>query len=827
MGWWLLWTLVTLALGACQGATKSEPSAEGAQFDERADNARTAGADATTTAASTVAIHVASGGRHSCAIDAYNQVFCWGDNTFGQLGDGTTTQRRNPVPVRVAPGGLRFTRAVALALGNQHSCALTALTNEWKVFCWGRNVRGQLGDGTKIDRTTPVAVRAVQDGAALAGVRTLTAGIEHTCALLNNGEARCWGANFFGQLGDGKKVDRTTPVAVREAPEGDPLTGVEVLAAGGYHGCAQLAGGEARCWGRNADGQVGDGTQAERLTPVAVREAPEGAPLTGVRALSLGAYHSCAQVGFEARCWGNNGSGRLGDGTITPRLTPVAVGGTLTSLNELAMGYEHSCAVVNVVDGQARCWGFNPDGRVGDGSISPRATPVAVRESVAGPPLGKVQALAPGGYHTCALLTGGEIRCWGSNGSGQLGDGTTMDRVTPTTVQFLPSAEPALLVSQLAAGIGHNCAIVEGGSVRCWGFNDFGQLGDGTTITRPTPTPVRLAPGGDFLTGARALALGGFHSCALLDGGEVRCWGRNQFRQLGDGTAASVRLNPVSVVVLPGGLPLTGVQSLAAGYEHSCVQTAEGGALCWGDNHGGQLGNNWLPNGGTPAPVMASPRPSSTPLTGVRALALGLLHSCAMVDGGGVKCWGENINGELGDGTTDRRAYASPVLVAPNGSPLVGARGLAVGSAVSCVRTAGDEAHCWGAWLGTDFGTRPTPTPIQASPGGEPLTGVQALALGGSHGCALVSGGEAHCWGDNNQGQLGNPMAARITPSPVVVSPGGPPLTGVEALSLGTAHSCARVGGGEVRCWGNNSYGQLGDDTTILRSTPVTVLTAW
>jgi alpha-tubulin suppressor-like RCC1 family protein len=381
-------------------------------------------------------------------------------------------------------------------------------------------------------------------------------------------------------------------------------------------------------------------------------------------------------------------------------------------------------------------------------------------------------------------------------------------------------------VSPIAVGGSFSCAVV-GGEVHCWGDNAKGQLGNGTTGGgQPTPVPVLQSPGGSPLTGVRAVALGSLHACALLDAGEVRCWGSNTFGQLGTGTTGDDRLSPAPVVRSTGA-PLTGVRAIALGGLHSCALLDGGEVQCWGTNSTGQLGNDTAGVlKSTPVPVLQSA--GGSPLTGAQALAVGGDQGCVLLSGGEARCWGDNEYGQLGDGTTTDRTTPVPVLQA-GGAPLTGVQAIALGFLHVCAQTAGGEAYCWGAnsdgQLGngaeTDSPTT-TPTPVLQSAGGAPLTGVQALAPGGFHTCAIVSGGEVRCWGDNDFGQLGDGTTTdRLTPAPVLQA-GGAPLTGVQALAATDAHNCVRTTAG-VRCWGNNDDGQLGDGTTDDRSTPVQV----
>ncbi|WP_019900689.1 Ig-like domain repeat protein [Salinispora arenicola] len=410
----------------------------------------------------------------------------WGDNAESQLGDGTTTNRSTPVTVDVPAD----TTITAVAAGQGHSLAVTSAGT---VLAWGANSSGQLGDGTTTPRSTPVAV----DLPAGTTVTAVAAGQGHSLAVTSAGTVLAWGANSSGQLGDGTTTPRSTPVAV-DLPAGTTVTAV---AAGDRHSLAVTSTGTVLAWGLNVTGQLYDGTTTSSSTPIVV-DLPAG---TTVTAVAAGNAHSLAVTSTGTMlAWGANSSGQLGDGTTTPRSTPVAVdlpvGTTITTI--AASSSSHSLAVTST--GTMLAWGANFTGQLGDGTITNRSTPVAVDL-----PVGTtVTAVATGSGHSLAVTSAGTMLAWGGNGSGQLGDGSTTSSSTPVAVD-LPAGTT---VTAVAGGAGHSLALTSTGTMLAWGFNTSGQLGDGTTSNRSTPIATDL-PADTTIT---AIAGGSFHSLAVV-----------------------------------------------------------------------------------------------------------------------------------------------------------------------------------------------------------------------------------------------------------------------------------------------------------------------
>lgn len=366
---------------------------------------------------------------------------------------------------RVAQGS----QATAVVTGAQHTCALTT---GGAVKCWGHNGRGQLGDGTTTDRSYGVPVSGLSSG-----VTAIATGGWHTCALTTAGAVKCWGFNVFGQLGDGTSTNRTSPVDVSGL-----TSGVTSIAAGLWQTCAVTSGGAVKCWGFNSDGQLGDATTTSRTTPVAVSGLS-----SGITAVSAGGWHTCALTSASGvKCWGDNFYGQLGDGSTNDRTTPVDVSGLTSGVASIEVGENHSCAVTTA--GGAKCWGQNDSGQIGDGSTTSRSSPVDVSGLTSG-----VASIAGGGAHTCARTTGSGAKCWGWDSWGQLGDGSTTGfleyRTTADNVSGLTSG-----VSAISTGSGHSCALTSGGVIRCWGWNSVGQLGAIQTNGQPEGETL-AAPG--------------------------------------------------------------------------------------------------------------------------------------------------------------------------------------------------------------------------------------------------------------------------------------------------------------------------------------------
>ncbi|HEX6943760.1 MAG TPA: protein kinase [Gemmatimonadaceae bacterium] len=346
--------------------------------------------------------------------------------------------------------------------------------------------------------------------------------------------------------------------------------------------------------------------------------------------VAAGMGHSCT-IGGDGRaaCWGSNGNGQLGDGSFESRPTPELVAGDLT-FTEITSGLTHTCGLTGT---EVFCWGANSMGQLGDATTQPRSAPVRINSAVS------FRFVAAGRDHTCGISSARRVLCWGSNNDGQLGEGTRTRRSSPVTVD-LPGS---VAVAALAVGWHHTCALTADGSAWCWGKNDSGQLGDGTTGLRPLPTKVQFD--GQFVS----IAAGSAHTCAVTVNGEAWCWGSNKFGQLGFGPATQSSTPHIVSSAQP-------FSTVATGGFFSCARGRDSSVWCWGANNAGQLGDGTTANRSVPARVGG--------LSRVTSLSLGGGHACA-VSGGETFCWGQNIDGQISRGDRDPATSPTRVLIPP------------------------------------------------------------------------------------------------------------------------------------------------------------------
>ena len=341
----------------------------------------------------------------SCALTSTGAMKCWGSNSYGQIGTLASNQQKTPSDV---PG---FTNNIsAIAVGDSRMCALTTAG---EVKCIGNGVADSNNPGIS------------------AGAISISSGYANSCALMSYGGVKCWGDNWTGQLGSGTWVNTSPAVNVKGL-----TSGVTAITSGIMHSCALLSSGSVKCWGANNYGQLGDGTTSNRNEPAQVSGLT-----SGVVSISGGYEHTCAVLtNGEAKCWGRNGYGELGDGTTTNRNVPTSVkvdGQPISGIASISGGLRHTCAITT--GGAAKCWGYNALASLGNGTLTDSLTPV----NVVGLGSGVLSIEAGKGFATCATVTGSSVMCWGHSWAGNVGDGFTTDRSSPVNVVGLMSSSPS------------------------------------------------------------------------------------------------------------------------------------------------------------------------------------------------------------------------------------------------------------------------------------------------------------------------------------------------------------------------------------------------
>lgn len=751
---------------------------------------------------------------HTCAIGDDDQVYCWGKNSDGQLGDGTRIDKPTPTPVNTS-GSLHNKTVLQVATAGDHTCALAS---DYWVRCWGRGGEGRLGIGSVSSVTVPTSI---QRGEIPAGEKIvkIAAGYHYTCAIATNHQAYCWGSNQYGQLGSGSTANQSlTPVAVKQTGALTGKTMRELASGGGYHMCGIASDNNAYCWGYGGDGQLGNGTNTfVQREPIAVSRGatPQVGSATHARAwqIAAGYYHTCI-IGADARpyCWGKGEHGRLGHGSQNNASVPVAVslpGGV--AAHDLALGMHHSCLAGS--NGRAYCWGYGTSGQIGDSGLVSRWSPALVAQTngLAGK---KAQAVAAGSGHSCVLTKDRTLHCWGHGA--ELGSGTTGNSTTPVSVATVRSRNilPYKSAQSIAQGQGGvTCGVFSDQWVYCWGNNATGQVGSGSAPTQTTPIAIAR---GAIPTGVtlRQVAVGGQHACAVGSNEQVYCWGNNQHGQLGDGTTTNRTL---PVAVLRGALPSErGIMAVAAGSGHTCVIDMTYRAYCWGLNNGGQLGNNsQVSHSTSPVAVAQGALPSNQLL---RKFAAGNGHTCAIASDDRAYCWGSNNRYGLGNGSAYHSHVPSALVQGQQPSDRM-VRDIGAGYGYGCVVGANNKVYCWG-WnndgqLGNNSSSAYGTSPVAVSSGAMPQGGiVHELSVGSLHSCAIGTNLRTYCWGDSSEGALGNSttLDARV---PVGVDTSGV-MNGqlIHRLAASHEHTCAVASDGAIYCWGKGDKGQRGNNAT-------------
>lgn len=784
------------------------------------------------------AYSIATGDDHVCILHPDGAISCLGTNEYGQLGNGEAGNNlSSSVPVKVSG----ISDAKLVAAGNRFTCALqeTGL-----ISCWGNNEHGQLGNDRGDFSPIPITVEGIR------GAVDIATGSSHACAIHGNYDISCWGANHFAQLGtDQSQEYSATPVRV-----GDIDTAL-FLDAGENHTCTVHQDFTVACWGANDFGQLGNGqTGGVSAAPV----YPDVA--SNAVGIATGSNHTCVIVELEPLtqtipyrpiyCWGANYLDQLGRGedesselqvnsttalsaeelsTVLPvqqdasicdcEPAPVA---DIGDAMDISAGSNHTCALRT--DRTVSCWGANELGQLGNGSTGIfRSESSPMPQQTAG--ISDADRIAAGGDNSCALHLTGAVSCWGNNDEGQLGNG----QIASASVASQKVADISDATS-VVAGAFFTCAIRQNASVSCWGKNSSGELGiDQTTYEiASSQVPVEV----DGITDARTVDLGWSHACALRSGGSISCWGENEDGQLGNSQTARSHM-PLEVEGISDAV------SISTGLFHTCAVRQNGSISCWGLNSIGQLGNgrtddsgpSQAPVGGTAVhesvntslrSVQLSQFTSVIGITDASSVAAGAGHTCALHQNGIVSCWGNNELGQLGNDRSrlgwNALAQFSAVPVQVEG--ITDAIAVDVGTGFSCALHETGSVSCWGDNAFGELGNgqteddSPVPVPVEG------VNDATAIAAGGTHACALHQNGAVSCWGSNSFHQRGTNQTTLLSAIPVSVSG----ISDAAAVSAGVSHTCILHQDGTITCTGINLLGELGNSQVGYSVVPVRVV---
>ena len=640
--------------------------------------------------------------------------------------------------------------AVSISAGDSFACAML---DDLSVQCWGSGERARLGRELTSE---PVPAPMVGMPSLHDGARLKANGL--TTYVLDQGALYSWGDNQFFQLGRGT-TNSFTPGSVSGLE-----SGVTQMAAGYFHACA-VRGGDAYCWGRNDDRQAGN-VSGDVPSPRKVSDLPQG----NVLEVAAADVHSCALlVGGEVRCWGGNASGQLGDGTTTPRATPVSVdlpGSRVAS--HIWAELESTCALI---DDKPYCWGHTFP-----------TTPVLLSSS-----LQQVDQISPAFRDVICLRSAGKAYCQGDNRDGWLGTGSRDDALGSLREVPLPGELEQL---ELSYAYGPTFTAIVDGVVYTWGLDGGWTLGvtpDAGCL--PTPKPTSLWSALDV----ESMRLYEDRGCVLVaSSGEVACWGRG-----GDGALGRIHQKDGDLPEQVLGFE-SGGRQLSLGVNH-VIAVRDGKVSGWGDNRGGQLGVGYT--SGPLTIVDANVLPTTAKVAMVSA---GMYFSCALVvDSGadnGVFCWGTDLGGSLGDPATHESTdniSLSAIRVYPANAAISDIHSL---GSFTCVAVDGG-VQCWGDRVSSQV---PVSVPGLEPGGGHAIVDVE---LGGRYGCARSSAGDVYCWD-------GGGAASKVA------------ISGVEQLQVGGNFACARTSE-ELLCWnlpgGTNECGQLGLGDTLVRTSPTRV----
>lgn len=707
-----------------------------------------------------------------CAITDNDQIYCWGNGSSGQLGNGSSSDQYFPAAVITAES-----KHFKTLKGFNHT--FCALDYDGIAYCWGNGSSGQLGNGTykNIDSLTQVTMPATTFISIMVSSNIV-------CAIGANKHIYCWGAGTEGQIGNNQNNNQSVPTEVTMPDNNEYFTELN----SSYYTPATICGltnlGNIYCWGYGASGAIGNGSYQNTNTPAKVL-MPDG--VTFAHLISGMGNNTCAlDIRGNLYCWGYNGHGENANGTYTtinypkPAIMPEG-----KSFQNAATSVNTGCAITT--DFLAYCWGYNAEGELGNGQNITSPVPVAVSIEQ------KLTKIATGFYMKstfCGINTESQILCWGYGESGNIGDGLNSNESIPALIEI---SEPHHnFIDLQVSGNNHTvCALDDKGQAYCWGYGLEGQLGNGIKINSSKPSLVITHPA---IT--KLIASSGFYAstfCAIHSNAKVYCWGYGLDGEIGNGQNKSVA--EPSLVSIPENQLIS---DIAATDNSICALDQNGQAFCWGYGLDGQLGNGTNQSSNLPVRVKM-PYPGSS----FSKLIASSSTFCALDKKGGIYCWGYGLNGEIGSGK-----FASESTPVQAGIITFSDLITSSSNTFCAVATVTNDLYCWGngtyGEIGNgQIGNANKPTKISGN------YKFNFLVAASQTLCGINSNYHGYCWGAGNYGQIGDgALSIRNTPTELLNLYGMAPLLSIAATD---SSFCAIDINSHIFCWGMGSFGQMGN----------------
>jgi alpha-tubulin suppressor-like RCC1 family protein len=731
-----------------------------------------------------------NGSKHSIALDATGALYAWGDNTLGQLGDGTTVGKSTAVKI----GSSSWS-----AIGTANNTSI-AVTTTGLLYAWGDNTFYAVGDGTSVNRSSPVQISGIQIGVGAASWKMLSVGNNHSAGIRADNTLWTWGLNGGGQLGDGSYTNKSSPVQIG-------TSAWNYVSAGESQTMAIRSDGALFSWGGNISGQLGDPSLAtggfNRNSPVQIAADKSWTIVSTSRMANAYLTMGITTTG-ALWTWGQNNNGSLGDGTTVSKSSPVQIG--TSSWSFVSAGY---VATAITTSGALFTWGYNNTGGIGDGTTVNKSSPVQIGTS-------SWSFVSSGGASltTMGITTSGALFAWGFGGSGILGDGTTVGKSSP--VQIGSSSW-----TKVSVGYGSVLAITTTGALFGWGQNGSGQIGDNTTVGKSSPVQVGSS------SWSYVASAGGNNGMYPFVGGinsssNLYMWGSNGFSLntgfLGDNTTTN-KSTPVVINTTgaPGATDTSFAAVLSSGLGNIAYAVSTTGFLYgWGDRSTNAVPSDLTTR--TPIGFLFGSNSTNPPGFGIqtswKSVARGESHVAAITSTGDLYCWGQNGSGQIGSNDVGVTANKfSPTKIGSSSWSVVSAGG----------------SHTMGititgalfAWGNNGFGNLGDNTTVnKSSPVQIGSSSWSAVSAGRYYTLGITTSGNLYAWGSNNSGpgELGDGTTLNKS-SPVQIGSN----TNWSKVFARTTESFAITTTGTLFAWGNASVGQLGDGTTVNKSSPVQI----